>query len=175
MDEQMRLETGRLYLYPLSAAQLKKAARDFAGIALELGLHAPQSGFWERRKRRRIYRAKRLIIGENPRAWLLTTAWLVCEKHSLTVVGEAGFKGPPLLGQIEIGYAMRPEYRGKGYMTEAVGALCAAAWAVPDYSVDSIMARTLTGNTASHRVLIKNGFARSGMLGKHYKWLKPRP
>jgi [ribosomal protein S5]-alanine N-acetyltransferase len=61
---------------------------------------------------------------------------------------------------LEIGYALSPEERGKGYSTEAVKLLL-------DYSylttvVTRIQAHTDVRNIASQRVLEKNGFLKEG-------------
>ncbi|MDR0248737.1 MAG: GNAT family N-acetyltransferase [Oscillospiraceae bacterium] len=171
----MKIETARLCLFPLTASQLKRAIRNAPRVAADMGLLLGPCGFWVRHKQRKMYRAKYLIMKISPQAWLVTTIWFICDKQTSAVVGEAGFKGPPSMGRLEIGYATRREYRSRGYMTEAVDALCRAAWAFPGYAVTSVAARTLPGNTASHRVLQKNGFERDGVSGKCWKWIKTPP
>ncbi|HYC26395.1 MAG TPA: GNAT family protein [Nitrososphaerales archaeon] len=67
---------------------------------------------------------------------------------------------------LEIGYAMAPEERGKGYTTDAVNLLL-------DYSfltspVTRIQAHVEVENLASQRILEKTGFTREGINRKSY-------
>ncbi|MFG1703241.1 GNAT family N-acetyltransferase [Nonomuraea sp. M3C6] len=67
----------------------------------------------------------------------------------------------PALGQAMIGYSLLPEFRGKGFMTRAVGLL--VDWAFASTSLHRIVAGTEAGNTASHAVLERAGFRREGV------------
>src|SRR5829696_8886944 len=68
-----------------------------------------------------------------------------------TLVGWGGFKGPPRGGTVEIGYAIAPEWQGRGLATEAVRELLAEAYRARD--VASVIAHTLPERNASVRVL----------------------
>jgi len=73
------------------------------------------------------------------------------------LVGSGGFKGPPLPdGTVELGYSVLPQYRGRGYATEAVGALL--LWAFSHKEVARVIAETALENRSSVRVLKKLGF-----------------
>jgi RimJ/RimL family protein N-acetyltransferase len=75
------------------------------------------------------------------------------------LVGVAGFGSPPTAnGVVEIGYAIVPEARGRGYATEAANALVAYAFADP--RVNAVEAETLPELLDSIRVLEKSGFTR---------------
>lgn len=74
-----------------------------------------------------------------------------------TLVGWGGFKGAPVGGAVEIGYAVAPGWQGQGIATAAVEAMLDAAFADP--AVRSVIAHTLPGPNASTRVLEKTGFA----------------
>ena len=93
-------------------------------------------------------------------------------------VGKCGFKGPPgEEGVVEIAYFVAPEYRGKGYATEAAGALVAYAFA--DDRVRLVRAHTLMEADASPRVLTKAGFQRVGEVmdpddGRVSRWERQR-
>jgi ribosomal-protein-alanine N-acetyltransferase len=92
-----------------------------------------------------------------------------------TVVGKAGFKGPPADGVVEIAYGLSPEYQGKGYATEAVEAL--TAYAFESGKVRVVRAHTLPESNASGRVLTKCGFRRIGEVmdpedGLVWRWEK---
>jgi len=72
-------------------------------------------------------------------------------------IGNCGFKGPPAAdGSVEIAYGVEPGHRGKGYATEAAGAL--VSYAFGDSRVRVVRAHTLPGPNASTRVLTKCGF-----------------
>lgn len=78
-------------------------------------------------------------------------------------VGSLSFKGLDSNGVVEIGYGIKPEYAGLGYMTEAVMAM--ARWASEQSSVNAVEAETEADNKASQRVLEKAGFRLNGMMG----------
>ena len=64
----------------------------------------------------------------------------------------------------EIGYLLLTEFWSKGIMTEAVRQICAAAFAELD--IIRITGLVFTPNTASQRVLEKNGFVKEGLQKK---------
>jgi RimJ/RimL family protein N-acetyltransferase len=99
-------------------------------------------------------------------------------------VGTVDFKGPPGPdGDVTVGFAFAPPHWGRGYATEAVGAI--ATWAFGQASVRCIEADTDTTNLRAHRVLRKLGFvpqrtvtggmARHGDTGDLLSWRLVRP
>lgn len=88
-----------------------------------------------------------------------TTPWGPWEVRTVagTLIGTAGFHGPPSDGDVEIGYGIEPGHRGRGYAGQAVAALIAFA---RDAGVDRVLAAAEPGNTPSIRVLERAGFAR---------------
>jgi len=135
----------------------------FETAARSFGLSHPALSWNDRRLRYNIYQNKLRIMEETPDAHLLTTAWQITADGA--IVGEVGFKGPPTLGEIEIGYTTHAGHRRHGYMTEAVAALCAFAFEQTTYDVVSIAALTRRRNFASQGVLTKCGFVRDGTQG----------
>lgn len=99
-------------------------------------------------------------------------------KHRVTgaVIGQCGFKGPPDAdGTVEIAYMIEPEHQGKGYATEAAGAL--VAFAFNSGQVRVVRAHTLPESNASTRVLTKSGFHHIGEVtdpedGLVWRWEK---
>ena len=166
----MRIETERLLLVPMTPEDLKTAGKSLAAVARGYGATLPYIGFWEMRAKRKIYKAKGEWVSQIPSAWLLCTSWLVIERGRREVVGEVGFKGPPSRGAVEIGYGAHENYRNKGYMTEAVGALTRLAFFQSERKVDSVTALTLPENIASHRVLLKNKYTRQPSYGRYWFW-----
>ena len=65
---------------------------------------------------------------------------------------------------LEIGYALVPSERGKGYCTEATQLMLDYLFLSKD--IDRIQATTHVGNVASQKVLEKGGFKREGTLRK---------
>jgi RimJ/RimL family protein N-acetyltransferase len=88
--------------------------------------------------------------------------WFVVEKKGDSKIG---FVYHELEGsQIEIGYALLPSERNKGYGTEAITIIV-------DYlfltrQIVRIQATTDLRNKASEKVLVKNGFKREGIIRK---------
>ena len=64
---------------------------------------------------------------------------------------------------IEIGYALHPNYHGKGFATEALGAAIPYLFAE---GFDQILAGAFETNTASTRVMEKSGMKRTKMTSE---------
>jgi RimJ/RimL family protein N-acetyltransferase len=78
-----------------------------------------------------------------------------------TVVGEAGFHGPPDAdGRVEIGYMVVSEHRRRGYAEEAVRALM--AWAAAEQGIARFRASISPQNTPSLTLVRKLGFVQVG-------------
>jgi ribosomal-protein-alanine N-acetyltransferase len=70
------------------------------------------------------------------------------------IIGSLGFKGQPNdKGEAELGYGMNPDYRRKGFMTEAVAE--AMSWALGHDNCTSVIAEVARDNIPSIRVLEK--------------------
>ncbi|MBR4728480.1 MAG: GNAT family N-acetyltransferase [Clostridia bacterium] len=146
----MKIESERLVLYPVSDdamrrmiaaepdAELKQAYTEM----LDGCLREPASRDWY-------------------------AAWLIALKAQPdAVVGDLCFKGPPSDGAVELGYGLRPGCCGNGYMTEAVRAVCAWAFAQP--GVSRVEAETDPANRASQKVLAACGFLPTGVAGEEW-------
>ena len=71
-------------------------------------------------------------------------------------------KWDPSCRSVRMGYCLDEAASGKGFATEAAGALL--HWAFDTLDLNRVQAETDTRNTASSRVLEKLGFVREGML-----------
>lgn len=91
-----------------------------------------------------------LEAGVDP-AWF---AHLITDVGAGEVVGLGGFTGPPVDGEVEIGYGVAPLRRGRGHATAAV-----RTW-VEQAAALRVRARTSPGETASTTVLRRSGFVR---------------
>jgi [ribosomal protein S5]-alanine N-acetyltransferase len=90
-----------------------------------------------------------------------THGFFIVHRETGTTIGRCGFKGPPESdGVVEIAYGVEPDQQGKGYATEAAGALVNYAFASGNVRV--VRAHTLPEPNASTRVLTKCGFRRVG-------------
>ena len=96
--------------------------------------------------------------------------WFLIRKTDRTVVGSAVFKGPPTpAGEVEIGYGLGRDFEHRGYMTEAVDALC--GWASAQKGVRHVLAETDAEGLASQRLLQKCGFV-PRCAGKTDWWIR---
>ncbi len=76
-----------------------------------------------------------------------------------TLVGLAGWKGEPIEGVAELGYAVAPARRGRGIATAAVCQLLARGRAA---GVRTAVAHTLAEESPSASVLVRCGFTNVG-------------
>ena len=79
-------------------------------------------------------------------------------KDTGLLIGDTGInevEGAP--GEVEIGFVISREFRGKGYATELTEAM--TAFSVENFHVKVLYGRVMKGNDASVRVLEKNGYA----------------
>lgn len=88
--------------------------------------------------------------------------FLIEEKESAQPVGIGGFLKRDFLPHPDIGFAFLPLFHGKGLGTEFAKSMI--NWAVQTLRVQKLSAFTAVSNTASIRVLEKNGFY---SLGEH--------
>ena len=89
----------------------------------------------------------------------------IAEKKDGTKIGElVHFISAPNFGWVEVGYAIVPEERNKGYCTEAVQILTDYLFLTKD--IVRVQATIDEENLSSKRVLEKNGFKREGTLRK---------
>jgi len=98
-----------------------------------------------------------------------TQQWLgraLVLRGSGTMVGYAGFHGPPGSNAlekgdaVELGYTVFPAFRGRGYATEAAQALM--RWAREEHGITAFVASVSPGNEPSLAVVRKLGFVHVG-------------
>lgn len=119
---------------------------------------------------------------ESLRAAKSTDSWrhgfAVVERESETVIGTAGFKGPPDSdGVVEIAYGIVPAKENQGFATEAATALIAFAFDEPRVRI--VRAHTLPTANASTHVLTKCQFTHVGEFddpedGRVWRWERAR-
>jgi RimJ/RimL family protein N-acetyltransferase len=88
---------------------------------------------------------------------------MMLDRAAGRIVGSIGlFHADWEVGSAEIGYGVRGDERGKGYASEALGAL--ARWALTEGGIQRAWLTANTDNLASIRVAEKAGFRREGTL-----------
>lgn len=113
-----------------------------------------------------------LRAASGPDPWRF--GFFVIERERRSVIGSAGFKGPPdSAGIVEIAYGIVPSHEGRGYATEAAEALVDFALGTGD--VRLVRAHTLPIENASTHVLLKCGFRHAGEVidpedGPVWRW-----
>jgi RimJ/RimL family protein N-acetyltransferase len=95
-----------------------------------------------------------------------------------TLVGWGGFKGPPVDGVVELGYAVAPAFRRRGIATGAVREMLGDAYSDP--GVRMVIAHTLAEPGPSTGVLEGAGFVHDGEItdandGRLWRWRHERP
>jgi RimJ/RimL family protein N-acetyltransferase len=149
------LVTERLFIRPLSPAQLQKYTELNNILETELGLNPSGRAISAALKEA----LEQVIIPHVSSSdnFLYSTLWTMIVKDLKQMVGDLCFKGSPNEhGEIEIGYGTYDGFQGRGYMTEAIGAM--VGWAFRQPGVRAMIAETERDNMPSHRTLSKNGF-----------------
>jgi RimJ/RimL family protein N-acetyltransferase len=90
--------------------------------------------------------------------WVTGVIW---DERQGVAVGRAGYHGPPdPSGMVEIGYAVDPAYRRRGYARAALEALLRRAALEP--SVTTVRVTISPDNVASYRLAKRYGFTEVG-------------
>lgn len=91
-------------------------------------------------------------------AWVTGVIW---DEQEQVAVGRAGYHGPPdNSGMVEIGYAVDPAYRRRGYARAALEALLQRAAHEPQVKVVRVTIEP--DNAASYALAAQYGFAKVG-------------
>ena len=157
------IRTERLVLIAVTPALLRADLTGRGALAEALEVDVPPSWppdlFDEGAVRWALDRLERDPASEGWWTYYVTRAGADGEPE--TLVGVGGYKGPPgEAGTVEIGYAVLPEFRRRGYATEAARGLVLHAFTHP--RVHRVTAETLPELTPSIGVLEKCGFTYDG-------------
>lgn len=159
------LVTQRLRLVPCSKEMARAATSDRARLKELLGMDVPENGPHE--VLRDILSIYACQLEDDPEllGWRI---WLILHPNQRTLIGDVGFKGKPDHGAVEIGYAIVPDQRQRGYASEAARAL--AVWALAQPSVTRVLADCDRNNKPSIQVLRKMGMQPTGEDGDLLRW-----
>lgn len=162
------IETKRLTIKPLDFGQLQKYVKNDSSLERELCVGESKRNISPELKEA-LEVAILPLVAANEDDYLFFTLWTIILKSENRMVGDLCFKGlPDNNGNVEIGYGTYENFRGKGYMTEAVGGMI--AWTETQQKVKSIIAETDKTNVASMVILQKNRFAKIGESDDFFHW-----
>lgn len=160
--------TQRLIVKPLTYGQLQKYSKNDGSLEVELSLNKTERTI-SPELREALEQTLLPNVADTTRNYLFSTLWTAISKAENKMIGDLCIVGEPNAdGQIEIGYGTYAEFQNRGFMTEMVGGMVACARTQP--MVKSIMAATDKSNTASYKVLEKNGFSKTGETDSQYTW-----
>ena len=144
----MRVETERMYLYPLSDEEMRLVIEKESDPEMKQAYTEMLEGSLSNPDKRIWYAIWNMELKDNPE----------------TIAGDFCFKGLGEDGVVEIGYGLKEEYRHHGYMTEAVMAI--TEWALSQESVKQVEAETDAENIASQKFLFQSVFVSNGKIGE---------
>jgi len=134
------------------------AAGDLA--AAEAASPVPLSGYLAGPENRGVWERRRAQVERDPAdaGWVTGIIW---DEGRRAAVGRAGFHAQPdAVGLVEIGYAVDPAYRRRGYARAAFEALLARAAADP--LVRTVRVTISPDNVASYGLVAQYGFTEVG-------------
>jgi len=162
----LQVATDRLVLRPITAATAAALIADRDAAAAALGADLP--GDWPHPNHLEFL-PQLAAAGDAVRPF---GAWAIIERSTNEVVGDIGFHGPPDDdGRVEIGYAVVPSRRLRGYASEALEAL--VRWVADQPGVIEVTARCEPSNAASIRTLERGGFERVAERDGLIEWRRP--
>ena len=141
----------RVTLEALATGDLRTANAS-SPVPLTPAFVAPEwRGTWRRR-------AEQVAVTPADLDWVTGVVW---DDDHLLAVGRAGFHAAPdVEGTAEVGYAIDPAYRRRGYARAALGSMIERAQADP--SVVRVLASVSPDNVASLALIAQFGFVRIG-------------
>jgi [ribosomal protein S5]-alanine N-acetyltransferase len=150
------LETERLYLVPVTLSMVE-AVWSGRRAELEQALDAEVPAAWPGRALvERAFSVSLAEVQREPERRLWGSHVTVTKAAPRRMVGSVVFRGAPGAdGAIEIAYGIEEESQGRGYATEATGAVL--RWSLAQEGVACVRATTPPWHQASRRVLEKIG------------------
>ena len=107
-----------------------------------------------------VWRRRSIQVADDPAsaAWVTGVIW---DEQQQLAVGRAGYHEPPdAAGMVEIGYAVAPEHRRRGYARAALEALLRRAASEPQ--VRTVRVSVSPDNLPSSRLIAQYGFIEVG-------------
>ena len=151
------LQTQRLTLEPITGAHAEPMFASMQASALYEWIGALPPANVEA-LRQRWQRVESRLSPDDSSAWL---GWAARRTDDGVYIGKLDAEVDVANVALNVGYLVFPTFWGRGYATEALGAVVAHLEA---YGVTELRATVTVGNQASERVLTKAGFVRTGIL-----------
>ena len=146
----MRLESQRLYLVPLTAANLVLAVDNYSELQQKLGLNLTPTELDKDMIYAMNIRHRKVLLDEKNYLWL--TNWAIIHTEEQCIIGYLILKGcPNERGEVIIGYTIDEYFRGKGYATEALRTI--TQWIFSQPGARYVLSDTEKSNIPSHKVL----------------------
>jgi len=162
------ISSERLHLIPLTTNQLQKYVLNDGSLEVELQLEPTHRIISDDLKDAMSSTIIPNVANDNEH-YLFSTLWSVVLNSENKIVGDLCFFGAPKEnGEIEIGYGTYEDFRGKGYMKDAVALLI--NWAKKQSEVRTIIASTDKNNIASYSILEANDFIKVSETDTLYNW-----
>ncbi|WP_434090368.1 GNAT family N-acetyltransferase [Micromonospora avicenniae] len=120
----------------------------------------PLSAYFAGPEWRGVWQMRSKQVEQDPAsaAWVTGVIW---DERQQVAVGRAGYHGPPdSSGMVEIGYAVDPAYRRRGYARAALEALLQRAAREPQ--VRTVRVTISPDNVASYQLASQYGFTEVG-------------
>lgn len=150
----LEIHTKRLKILPLNEHNLELSITSFNEMEKALRLTVTDKNIGLREKN--VFKIRLNDVKNNNEKYMWYTTWMVILKSENRIVGHIMIKGyPNEKGEVKIGYYMQEQYRGNGYMNEAVNKLI--NWLFLNSDVEYIVADTLKSNMTSQNLLKKIG------------------
>lgn len=146
------LSTKRLLLINSTLEILEKVLTNDEALGQYLDIKIPES-WTEFGAAPFQYALDRIKTNPEDSTWW---SWLPILEAENILIGNCGYKGPPIDGVVEIGYEVANLYRMQGFATEIATALMENAFSHDQ--VNTVIAHTLAEENASVKVLRKCGF-----------------
>ena len=149
----------RIQLRQLPAAAIDAlAAGDLAAASAAAGIALPTYFVSPPDRRTWLRRSVQLVEDPACAGWITR---IILDADRELVVGRAGYHGPPdARGMVEVGYAVDPPHRRRGYARAALVALLDRAAREP--SVTIVRATISPANHASRKLVLQYGFREVG-------------
>ena len=151
----MRVETERMYLYPLSDEEIRLVIEKESDPEMKQAYTEMLEGCLSNPDKRIWYAIWNMELKDDPE----------------TIVGDFCFKGLGDDGVVEIGYGLKEEYRHYGYMMEAVKVI--TEWALSQDGVKQVEAETDVENDVYQKLLgsdAKELLEQAGCDDAAYPW-----
>lgn len=163
----MELNTKRLRIIPLDLEQFQMLLNGTDKMEIALGLNSSNEHLDEHTQQAMEGLYQEAVKHKESYFWY--TNWQIILKSNNISIGSFCFMASPNeKGEVEIGYGINENYRGNGYMSEAVTAI--HQWALNQPNVLKVIAETEKDNIASHKMLQNCGFTKYKESDNSYFW-----